>query len=362
MRAIGFPLIYQQGIDLLDTAGKIVKDFGTSAMILTDQLILDNYGSRLIESLRKQQIATDVVVFSGQTSPEELSRITEVCKRQKNDVVIGFGGGKTLDAAKAVKYYTRIPVMIIPTIASNDAATSRLAITYHEDGRFIGPLVLPSNPDAIIVDTKIISKAPPRYIRAGIGDAFATYFEALQCKKSGALNFFASDQLEIALVIAKMSYEIIWNHAAAAMDAILNDYEHESVEKVIEANVLLSGLGFESCGVAAAHAISQGFTLLDELHGSLHGEEVAVALLSQFVLEQREDDFISSVMQFYHSIGLPYSLRCLGLQNPDDMNCSIIARFACREHSRIYNMNMTVKETDVVHALLKIEKLALNYS
>ena len=41
----------------------------------------------------------------------------------------------------------------------------------------------------------------------------------------------------------------------------------QAVENIIEANTLLSGLGFENCGVSGGHGIHDGLTVLDETHG-----------------------------------------------------------------------------------------------
>ena len=188
-------------------------------------------------------------------------------------MVVGFGGGKVQDAAKAMKKEKDIAVVIIPSIASNDAATSRLAITYTEEGRFLGPIILDTNPEAVFVDTKIIVDAPLRFFIAGIGDAFATYYEALECQKSKVPNFFDAQPTQAAFAIAEKCRDIIWEEAENAVKAVTFGTITNSVEKVVEANVLLSGLGFEGCGVAAAHAISQGFTLISAMDNNLHGED-----------------------------------------------------------------------------------------
>lgn len=108
--------------------------------------------------------------------------------RHKNDlgecdVVIGIGGGKTLDTAKVVSYYAHLPVIIVPTVASSDAPCSRLSVIYTESGAFEQYLPLTANPDIVIMDTEIIAKAPVRFLMAGIGDALATYYEASACEK-----------------------------------------------------------------------------------------------------------------------------------------------------------------------------------
>ena len=58
-----------------------------------------------------------------------------------------------------------------------------------------------------------------------------------------------------------------------------------AVEDTIEATIYLSGVGAESGGLAAAHAIHNGMTAVPSLHRAQHGEKVTFGLLAQLVLE-----------------------------------------------------------------------------
>jgi glycerol dehydrogenase len=79
-----------------------------------------------------------------------------------------------------------VPVAIAPTIASTDAPCSALSVIYTDSGEFDRYLMLPHNPNMVIVDTKVVAGAPARLLAAGIGDALATWFEARACSRSGA--------------------------------------------------------------------------------------------------------------------------------------------------------------------------------
>lgn len=103
------------------------------------------------------------------------------------DAIIGIGGGKALDTAKAVATNLGdLPTIIIPTIASNDAPCSSVAVIYNEQGVVIKALMMKHNPDLVLVDTGIIAQAPKQYLVSGMGDALSTYFEARACQRSGA--------------------------------------------------------------------------------------------------------------------------------------------------------------------------------
>ena len=358
MRVLGLPSLYKQGPGLIDGMGRETKQFGSRPMIVCDAAVRGIFEDRLGVSLVNAGMKPYFETFSGQTSPRELERLAHLAVNRECDFVIGLGGGKALDSAKVVKKETGIPVVIVPTIASNDGAASRLAITYSEEGRFIGPVRTENNPDAVLVDSQVIVNAPPRFLISGIGDALSTAFEAEQCLDSGAENFFGARPTRTAVILARSCYSVVREAALPAMASVRKGVITDAVEELIEAVVLLSGIGFEGCGVAAAHAISQGFSLIDDLHGNLHGEEVGAALLSQLVLENRSMDFLRELMDFYRRIGIPHSLACLGLNNPSPEQYRRIAEFACRENSRIFNMAVKAEAEDVQSALEEVERLA----
>ena len=64
---------------------------------------------------------------------------------------------------------------------------------------------------------------------------------------------------------------------------------------MIEANTYLSGVGFESGGLAAAHALYNGLTAIPDAHHYYHGEKVAFGTLTQLVLENAPVEEIETV-------------------------------------------------------------------
>ena len=358
MQVMGFPRVYRQGKGAFDTLGQTIGEFGTHALVVSDAFVRTLLGARLEESACKAGIRLTYAAFGGECSPEAIERATRDAAGAGCDVVVGIGGGKVLDLAKAVTIDHRVPVVVVPTIASNDSPTSRLAITYEQDGTFIGPRFMPCNPDAIVVDTRIIAEAPVRFFIAGIGDALVTAFEAEECRKSGAENFFGGEPTEAALCLSAHCHDLIRRYGAQAVADVRNRRVTAAVEKVVEANTLLSGLGFEGCGVAAAHAVGMAFSVIPELHGILHGEEVAVGLLTHLVIEGRDDGFLAEMLDFYAAVGLPRSLEDLGLSPVLDSHLEKVATFAARPKSRIHNMARPVDADMVLNALRRAESLA----
>ena len=182
--------------------------------------------------------------------------------------------------SKAVAYYVKKPVVIVPTIASTDAPCSSLSVIYSDEGVFEKYLFLPSSPNMVLVDTEIVSHAPARLLVAGIGDAMATYFEARACYRSDADNCLNGKCTKASLALAKLCYETLLEDGKSAVLAVNSKVCTKAVENIIEANTYLSGIGFESGGLAGAHAVHNGLTAIEATHKLYHGEKVAFGSIS----------------------------------------------------------------------------------
>ncbi|MBU0248816.1 bifunctional L-1,2-propanediol dehydrogenase/glycerol dehydrogenase, partial [Escherichia coli] len=100
--------------------------------------------------------------------------------------------------------------------------------------------------------------APARLLAAGIGDALATWFEARACSRSGATTMAGGKCTQAALALAELCYNTLLEEGEKAMLAAEQHVVTPALERVIEANTYLSGVGFESGGLAAAHAVHNG--------------------------------------------------------------------------------------------------------
>ena len=274
-RIIGSPSRYIQGKGTLAEITKYTERLGKKLLILVSK----SGKKRVEEKINKAVEGTDTTVvweiFNGECSKSEVNRIGENLKKEKCDVVVGIGGGKILDTAKAVAYYEDIAVVCVPTAASTDAPCSALSVLYTDDGQFDEYLWLPANPDIILLDTDIIVAAPVRLIVSGMGDALATYFETRACMRSNTTSCMGGSVSKTAMALSELCFKTLMEDGAKALLAVNAGACTPAVENIIEANTYLSGIGFESGGIAAAHAIHNGLTCIEETHGMYHGEEEA---------------------------------------------------------------------------------------
>jgi len=355
---LGMPARYIQGYGVLDQLGIELSAMGGRPFLLIDPYIWSQYKEELTPILEEETPQYEVCVFEGECCHEEIHRTATLSREKLCNVIVGIGGGKTLDTAKAISHKLNKPLAMVPTTASNDAPTSRLVVVYTPQGKLEEVLALAANPQLVLVDTKVIAAAPVRFLVAGIGDALTTKFEAEQCALAGYPSSMNGRQTCAALSLSNLCYEILRTDGLKAKQAVQQKLVTPAVDRVIEANILLSGLGFENGGLSVAHALTRGLSALPELHDALHGEEVAYGLLVQFVLENRSASFMQDMKQFYRDIGLPLGLADLGLEDPQDHHFRTIAHHTCvSPQSHVYKLTVPVNERIMTDALRMVDTM-----
>lgn len=344
-----FPGRYLQGPGILTCLGDERAAFATRATVILDRGVFDTLGTA-VAAAAAGACSAEVVRHGGECSQDEIDRVAAIARTGGAGVLVGIGGGKTLDTTKAAAAQLHLPVIVVPTIASSDAPCSALAVIYHPDGSVSHDLFLPRNPDLVLVDTSIIAQAPTRFLIAGIGDALATFYEADACRESGAHNCLGMQGMEVAHVIARACRDTIFAFGARAVAECDNHVAGPALERVVEANILLSGIGFESGGVASAHAIHHGLCELDDVHHHLHGEKVAIGVLAGLKLRGDDAEY-ARVLAFCQSVRLPTRLADVGIAQVTDTKLRVVAERACRPGEIIHNEPLSVTADMVVDAL-----------
>lgn len=344
------PSKYVQGAGELDRLGEYTKVYGKKALVIISAGGKKRFGERVEASLAAVGVGCAFDEFCGECSQAEIDRLVEVLKGAGSDVVLGVGGGKIFDTAKAVAAAVDVPVVVVPTIAATDAPCSALSVIYTDEGQFQEYQFFKQNPNLVLMDTEVIAKSPVRLTVSGMGDALATYFEARACKRSDAGTCAGGKVTSAAMALARLCYETLMSDGVKAKLALEAGACTESVEKVIEANTLLSGLGFESAGLAGAHAIHNGMTAMPETHAFYHGEKVAFGTLTQLVLENADE--LYEVLDFCVEVGLPVTFAQLGVADASYERVLEVARLACADNDTLHNMPFEVTPEKVANAML----------
>lgn len=326
----GSPGRYIQGPNELDNLPKYTSNYGEKVFAVIDQFFFESFTDRLSKLYTAGTFQS--VVFNTEVTKEQVAATTETAKNFTPSVIVGIGGGKTLDTAKAVADDLHIPVIVVPTSASTDAPTSSLSVFYLANGEHSHARHYIKNPDLVLVDSQIIVDAPVRFLVSGMGDALATYFEAKANNASDSANYIAGEtgayrRTKTAMVVAEACYDMLIENGLKAKIAAENHLLTEAVETIIEANTLMSGLGFENTGCAAAHSVCEGITAVPDAGRTLHGEQVAFGTICQLIAENAPSDLIEEVITFCLSVGLPVTLEDVKV-NPTKENARIIAEYS----------------------------------
>jgi glycerol dehydrogenase len=328
-RVIASPSKYIQGSGELLRIKDHIEYLGGPVLFVLGAFACTHLKAVIEESYKNSGLTVIFEQFSGECTRKEIERLRVICRKHNCAVVVGVGGGKALDTAKGVACSQDIPVISVPTIASTDAPTSAIAVTYTEDHVFDGNILLPQNPELVIVDTDVITRAPVRFLVAGMGDALSTYFEARANAASGHDNFAGGKSTNASLTLAKLCYEILIRDGLKAKLSAEKGVCSPEVENIIEANIYLSGVGFESNGLACAHSVYNAFTTLPPCHTMFHGELVAFGTIVQLVLEKRPDEEIAEVLRFCTSVGLPVTFAELSERELTRDEIMTVAVTAC---------------------------------
>ena len=328
-RAFGSPLRYVQGQGEFGRLPLYTAPYGNACVII-DGFLYQDLNARLEKAYAESDAKFVSISFNGECCEEEVERIGKIARENGAAVIVGAGGGKTMDTAKICADEMELPVIIAPSSASTDAPVSEIAVVYKPDGEYIGSRKMKKNADLVLVDTEIIVKAPRRLFVAGMGDALATWLEAQACECSDSPNYIGSGmrRCKAGMAIAKASWDILFEDGEKALMALDSGVVTEAFENVVEANTLLSGLGFLNTGLATAHGIHSGLTVLPETHKYLHGEKVAFGIVCQMVLENTPAETVDKVMRFMVAIGLPVTLADLGVAAERDKVLAIAEKTA----------------------------------
>ena len=314
-RAYVSPSRYVQGSGALSHLADYTSAYGDTV------LIIESAGGkeRLRESIEKSRADAPQQnfveeVFCGECTMAEIERLAGIAEEIGANLILGMGGGKVVDTAKGVAHVAGLPVMIAPTNASSDAPCSALSVVYKPEGGLDQLLKLRYNPDVVLVDTAVVATGSQRLLAAGIGDALATYFEMKALYDADGPNFIGTRITLAAYAIAEKCYETLMRNGYKAYVANGQHVVTRAFEDVVEANILLSGIGFESGGTSGAHAINNGLSANPRTAGHMHGEFVAFSVIAHLVLIDADEELLWNTIAFLDSVGLPITLEQLGYE------------------------------------------------
>lgn len=349
---------YVHGETVLDDLATYLSGLGTRALVITGVKSYEAAGVRLERALRQGAIQWQVVRYRGQCSDEEAERVLRLAGSEW-DMVIGVGGGKVLDLGKVVSQTLNRPYITVPTIPSNCATTTPVAVIYFPNGLYKISRVYDAPPALAVVDDRLLAQSPSRYFVSGLGDTLAKPYEALasRTKSMRALG-------QAGVRLAELSATIIREAGVEALRQIKAHQIASEASDLIDVILLMGGMvggvGGDSCRAAAAHAIHNGLTILPSLHETSHGDKVAYGLLIQGVLLNNAPEEIQAMQRFLQAVDLPWSWATLSGESalpPYDVQRAV-AEKSLSPDDTMHRMPRPVTVDDVMRAFEVVEELA----
>ena len=355
----GSPSRYVQGEDATRTLGTEMSRLGFigPVLLLASSIVREQLEATWQVAFETENIPLTIQTFGGECSQNTIDAGVDIAKSIGATSIVGAGGGKCLDTGRAIAATLDLPVVNCPSLASSDAPCSALSVVYTDEGAFEQYLFYKKNPDLVLVDTALVAKAPTRFLVAGMGDALATWFEARTVIEAGSPNQLNGGTTQAAGALAKRCYEILLNDGLSACQSVNSQTVTPSLDRIVEANTLLSGLGFESGGLAIAHSVHNGLTTAPGTHEYLHGEKVAFGLLVQLIVEERPQQEIDEVLAFSRSVGLPVTLAEVGIVSLDSSVLSAIATRSVAEGETAHHEPFAVTASMIEKGIIAADSL-----
>ncbi len=299
--------------------GREVRLSGSSrAFIIGGPRALSVSLSHIRPALEKEEIKCAVHEFTGYCSRRQISAIVQEAREFGAEIIIGTGGGRSIDTSKAVAASIARPVITIPTSAATCAAWAPLSIVYTDDGKPDGSIQHLQEQSALILDFELIATCPARLMAAGIADAVAKYPElrnGFVGPSAEKTDPFLTSAIELSRAVSDMLFRIGIQAYRDSQEGALSTAMEEAAIANICLTGVVSGLSCGSKQLAFAHTLHdvlhQHFH--DSIHGLYHGEIVSLGILTQMILNDSAEKDINKMAQFLRPLHLPTSLADIGL-------------------------------------------------
>lgn len=302
------------------------------------------------------EIETSYEYYGGVCTDKRIAELVELTTQSQFDGIIAIGGGKISDLGKSVAFLTKLPILILPTLASTCAAYTPLSVIYRQDGSMDRYDVFPVSNSLVLIEPAVILDSPKELMVAGIGDTIAKWYEADAMISQLAVQ---SIEIQVAVFAAKKCRDVLLSDSQLALEAMEQNKLNQAFLNVIETNILLGGMvggfGDDYGRTSGAHSIHDALTIRPESHHQLHGNKVAYGVLVQLVIEQKWSD-IEQLLPFYQQLNLPTCLKEMKMSHLTQEEIQQVAERAAADHETIHFMKETITPEVVVNAINTLEK------
>ena len=297
---------------LIEIGEKNIKDFGKFLNSLNRpkkvSLIAGINVQMALSKEIEKSLKTAKIRYIWHTSKSNqmnfINNIRKDVKKDNSSMVVGVGGGRSVDTAKLVSYNLGKPFVSLPTAASHDGMASPFVSIQSDKPHSIVAVA----PMGVFVDINIIKKAPLRLLSSGCGDLIANIIAVkdwqLGHKKTG--EYYGRYSSNLAMMSAKMIMENSAEFAKKGLDARV------IVEGLISAGVASCIAGSSRPCSGAEHLFSHALDKLAPGIG-LHGEKCGIGSIMMAKLQGQDWEGIIKALK---NVGAPTNAKQIDLK-PD---------------------------------------------
>ena len=352
------PKQYLQNQGVFLETGIRVKDYGRCPMVLADERVLSIIRQPIETNLLKERLSPKFVRFGEESSYREIDRLIQLARQKEVDFILGAGGGKALDVSRIVAGRLGLPLITLATSASTCSAASSVALIYENGMRretFSG-----KSPECVLVDTDVIARAPFHLLAAGMADALAKWYEGKPIYDQIVCPDAAT---QAAMNLSTQIKETIFAFALEAKTDVERQQSSEALERIVEANILItalvSSLGGQRLRAAVAHGLLYGLGLNAYGTHRLHGEIIAFGVLVQLSLEKKDDE-LQLLLPLFSNLELPLSLSDFGRDVEDGLIVEGVTR-ACEKDKFVHNMPFPVAPKALLESIQRTTAIVEAY-
>lgn len=342
---------------VLAECGAYVSEYGKRCLVTGGERALGAAGGSIEETLGRSRITYKVHHFRGECSLDNLALIAEKARTVGADVIVGVGGGKALDAAKAAANAQRLPILCVPTIASTCAATSPGVVLYDADGRFLRSLYFTNAPEMVLVDPEIIANAPVEYYTPGILDGLSKWYEL---KPIFDRIESPDHHTRTAMHLSSLLRDVVYAKGPAAVQAVRCNEATQEMMDVVDTSIYLTGVikcfSLLTLTIGIAHAVHNGLSHIKEAHEQLHGMKVGYGMAVQLAVLHSSDGEITPALDLFRDIGFIPSLHSLDVPATAEYMERIIDH--CIDDAGVKRMPVSVDRAVLREAMERVEELA----
>lgn len=351
-KTLGAPDLYVQGPGEMSRLQNYVSRLGKTALVVAEMQIMTEMQGPLDKTFREVGTSIDWEKFGGMCTSAEIDRLSNVVEEGSYDVVIGVGGGRALDAARAAAALHRLPLVAVPTVAATGAACSSVSVVTEKNGVVRETQAFGAHAAVVVVDSALVARQSPRSLVAGMGGGIAAWLGARSQHQKGMPVVSGGQESLSAYAVARTGYDVILADGLRALVAAQNGMSTPAFESVLEANILCSGIAFENGGSAVAFGVANALTLLPPARAFYAGELAAFGSIVQLILEDVPRTEMDDIMNFFLSTGLPMTFEDLGLAHISSASLKKVAAAACLSGSPEPATQLGASQDDILGALL----------